>query len=142
MSLALFCFVALSQVDQIPPPSVSEQIKISLITKYMVDVNFDEKKIKEFEKRLDSMSERQLRVLAEYYNEQLAKREQIQKAKINFYQQELLNQAILNKQQAEAYRDHLKREYDQKLLQGQMEQNLVRQHLMNLNGNYGRRYRW
>jgi len=139
MNIALFCLLALSQVSSEPvitPPSPSEEMKVWLITKFMVDVNFNEEKIKDFEKRLDSMSERHLRVLVEYYKEQIAKREQLRQSQINFHQQELLNQVILNKQQSQAYRDHLKREYDQKILQGQMEQNLVRQHLMNLNRNY------
>jgi hypothetical protein len=118
--------------------SETEDLKVWLLTRLIVEVNFDENKIAEIEKRLDKMSDRQVRILVEYYKEQVAKRDQAEAARQKYMQQNLLNQAQLDLQQAQAYRDHLKREHQQRVLQGERETNLVRQNI--LNQMYGNRY--
>jgi hypothetical protein len=156
----VFLILALGQVGQLPPPPAPslppaqvqsqspdastasvEELKVWLLTRMIVELSFNEEKISEFEKRLDKMSERQVRMLIEFYKERVAKREQAEAARQQYMQAQVLNQAQLDLTQAQAYRDHLAREYQQRILQGQMETNLVRQNILNQQrmgyGNYG-----
>lgn len=112
-----------------PPQSVrhSERLKTYLLTRLTVDLNFDAAKIAEVERKLDKMSKRQLQVLANVYYERATARKEWEQQSLKNQQQLVLNQAQLNLQRAQAYRDHLKREYDRALVQQQMEQNLLQQ---------------
>lgn|GEM_PF-3814265 len=117
-----------------PAAGASESVtemKTWLLTRLIVDLSFDPQKIAEVEKMIDTMSEQQMRVLVAVYKERSTKRDQSSKAQLDVSQQQLLNQAKLDLQQAEAYRDHLKREYDRQILQGHMTQNLVYQNILN-----------
>lgn len=111
----------------------SEDMKVWLLTKLIVEVNFDEKKIEQIEARLDKMSDRQLRILIETYKERVEKRDQAEAARQNYMQQQISNQAKLDLMQAQSYRDHLAREFDQRIAQSKMESNLVRQNIQNNN---------
>lgn len=108
-------------------------MKVWLLTKLIVEVNFDEKKIEQIEARLDKMSDRQLRILIETYKERVEKRDQAEAARQNYMQQQISNQAKLDLMQAQSYRDHLAREFDQRIAQSKMESNLVRQNIQNNN---------
>ena len=127
--------------------STTEELKAWLLTRLIVELSFNEVKIAETEKRLDTMNERQLCILIEVYKERVAKRDQAEAARQQYMQQQLLNQAVLDLMTAQGYRDHLQREHHMSLLQKQMETNLVRQNIQNQNrfnngggfgyGNYG-----
>ncbi len=108
-------------------------MKVWLLTKLIVEVNFDEKKIEQIETRLDKMSERQLRILIETYKERVEKRDKAEAARQSYMQQQILNQAKLDLMQSQIYKDHLAREFDQRIAQSKMESNLVRQNIQNNN---------
>jgi hypothetical protein len=115
----------------------------------MVELNFDEIKIKEVEQRLDKCSDRQIKMLVVFYKDRVAKRDQAEAARQKFMNQEVLNQAKLDLEQAKAYRDYLAREFKATAIQKEQETNLVRQNIQNQNmyrnygnyrnGNYNRR---
>lgn len=111
----------------------SEELKAWLLSRLIIELNFDEPKLAQVEKRLDNMSERQLRVLIELYKDRVAKRDQAEAARREYMQQMVLNQAKLDLQRAQGYKEFLQREYQRKILQGEMETNLVRQNIQNNN---------
>ena len=112
-------------------PKSAEEMRNWMLAQLIVDLAFDTKKVADVERMLASMNERQLQTLTDVYTERAAKRELAEKLPPEAAKQQALDQAKLNLQQAEAYRDFLKREYDRRILQGQMEQNLVRQNIAN-----------
>lgn len=116
----------------------TEEMKSWLLARLIIDLSFDPQKSAEVERMLGRMNEQQLRALVAAYQERTAAGNAGASpprpnpaGNLNPSDQQALEQAKLNKQQAEAYRDHLKREYDRRLLQGYMNQNLVRQTLIN-----------
>jgi hypothetical protein len=122
-----------------PPSSVAESaqdLKTWLLARLIIDLSFDTQKSADVERMLDRMNEQQLRALVAAYKERTSEQKQQQKMRTSKGQPETANdpaleQAKLDKQQAEAYRDHLKREYDRRVLQGHMTQNLVYQSIVN-----------
>lgn len=135
LSLAL-----LGQVEASSPNSTSEspaatatseELKAWLLSRLIIELSFDEAKIADTERRLDNMNERQLRVLIELYKDRVAKRDAAEAARRRYMEQMVLNQAQLDLQRAQGYKEYLQREYQRQILQGQMEQNLVRQHILN-----------
>lgn len=117
--------------QSVAPVETFEDLKTWLLTRLIVDLNFDAQKSAEVERLINTLSEQQLRVLIGVYKERTAQRDQASKSQREANQQMTLDQARLNLQQAEAYRDHLKREYDYRILQGFMTQNLVYQNIVN-----------
>jgi hypothetical protein len=113
------------------PAETFDEMKTWLLTRLIVDLNFDAQKAAEVEGLINTLNEQQLRVLIGVYKERSAKRDQVSKSQREANQQQTLDQAKLNLQQAEAYRDHLKREHDYRILQGVMTQNLVYQNIVN-----------
>lgn len=144
LSLALLGQVEANPANSPGATATTEELKVWLLSRLIVELNFDETKLADTEKRLDKMTDRQLRVLIEVYKDRVAKREAAEVAKRKYMEQMALNQATLNLQKAQAYKEYLQREYQRRILQGQMEQNLVRQNIVNQqrfwNGGYG--YRW
>lgn len=108
-----------------------EELKTWLLTRLIVDLSFDTQKATEVSKMLDTLSDREVRVLIGVYKAQAAKRDSFLKNHQVTVEQQTADQAKLNLQQAESYRDHLKREYDRQILQGYMTQNLNYQNLVN-----------
>ena len=118
------------------PVDSAEELRNWLLARLVIDSSFDEKKSSEARRLLATMNERQLTTLVAAYKERMAKPATVtpaaaQSPTTDPAQQQALDQAKLNLQQAEAYRDHLKREYDRRILQGQMTQNLVYQNIVN-----------
>jgi hypothetical protein len=117
------------------PRQTAEEMRTWLLARLVIDSAFDEKKSAEAQRLLSTMNEQQLTALVEAYKERAPRPAPAAKSAANSTltatQQQELDQARLNLQQAEAYRDHLKREYDRRLLQGQMTQNLVYQNIVN-----------
>jgi hypothetical protein len=135
-------------VDLPPNPAVdqSEDLRTWLLARLVIDSSFDERKSTEARRLLATMNESQLKALVAAYKERTEKEKSLKGAAANSTpldanQQIALDNAKLNLQQAEAYRDHLKREYDRQILQGQMTQNLVYQNIVNnqmmMNRTYG-----
>lgn len=116
----------------------ADEMRTWLLARLVIDSGFDEKKSAEAQRLLSTMNEQQLNALVAAYKERTARPATTStpapaatNSTLTTGQQQQLDQAKLNLQQAEAYRDHLKREYDRRLLQGQMEQNLVYQNIVN-----------
>lgn len=133
-----------------PASSSAEDMKKWLLARLIVDLSFDPQKSAEVERLLNTLDEQQLLVLVAVYQEKLAQKAQVGRTP-SASNQQAIEQAKLNLQQAEAYRDHLKREYDRSILQGYMTQNLVQQNILNnqamlylqspyLNGTFGYGY--
>ena len=116
-------------------------MKVWLLTQLIVELSFNEEKIKEVEVRLDKMNDRQVRMLIELYKERVAKRDQAEAARQWYMQQQVLNQAQLDLMRAQGYKEFLQREHQQRIVQGEMESNLVRQNIQNnnrmQNGSFG-----
>ena len=108
-----------------------EQMRAWLMAQLIIDMSFDVQKSAEVRQLLDGMNEEQMRILIGVYKERSAKRDLSAKPELNTQQKQLLDQAKSDLQQAEALRDHLKQEYDRRILQGYMTQNLVYQNLVN-----------
>ena len=118
----------------VPSPSTTESVddlRTWLLARLIVDMSFDVQKSGEVERMLNRMDERQMRALVAAYKEKSERKSQSSIVQKETSQQQALDQAKLDQQQAEAYRDHLKREYDRSLLQGHMTQNLVYQNALN-----------
>ncbi|MEI8019839.1 MAG: hypothetical protein WCH39_16665 [Schlesneria sp.] len=118
----------------VPSPSATESVddlRTWLLARLIVDMSFDVQKSGEVERMLNRMDERQMRALVDAYKEKSERKAQSSVVQKETSQQQSLDQAKLDLQQAEAYRDHLKREYDRSLLQGHMTQNLVFQNAVN-----------
>ena len=140
------------QIDSPPPPlpastlesspnssATTEDLKVWLLTRLIVEMSFNEEKIKEVEVRLDKMSDRQVRMLIEIYKDRVAKRDAFAAQQQWYMQQSVMNQAQLDLMRANGYKEYLQREHQQRILQGERETNLVRQNIMNnnraMNGN-------
>lgn len=91
---------------------------------------FSEEKFFEVEAKLKKMNPSQLRALREAAEIRMQEAKRVKKLQ----QEAVLNQATLNLQKAQAYRDHLKREFGIKLLQSFRETQLMR-------SNFGYGYR-
>ena len=102
-----------------------------LLARLVVDLAFDAQKSNEVKTLIATMDDNQMRFLVEYYNERAAKRDQAVKPASTTSDQQSLEQAQLNLQQLEAYRDHLQRDFDLKVLNGFMNQNLLYQNMVN-----------
>ena len=109
----------------------AEEMRVWLLARLVIDSAFDEKKSAEAQRLLASMNERQLNALVAAYKERTATPRQASRPPVDSAPSQASDQAKLNLQQAEAFRDHLKREYDRRILQGQMTQNLVSQNIVN-----------
>ena len=109
----------------------AEEMRVWLLARLVIDSSFDEKKSAEAQRLLASMNERQLNALVAAYKERTATPRLASKPPVDSASSQASDQAKLNLQQAEAFRDHLKREYERRLLQGQMTQNLVQQNIVN-----------
>lgn len=122
-------------VDSSPNSSTAstEELKAWLLSRLIIELSFNEEKLVQVEKRLDNMSERQLRILIDLYKDRVAKRDQAEAARQQYMQQQVLNQAKLDLMRAQGYKEFLEREYQRKILQGEMETNLVRQNIQNNN---------
>lgn len=120
-----------------------EEMRSWLLARMVIDLSFDERKSAEAKRLLSTMNEQQLTALVAAYKERQGKpvapaptgadapKPSTPSQPLTAAQQQELDQAKLNLQKAEAYRDHLKRTYDQRILQGQMMQNLVYQNIVN-----------
>ena len=102
-----------------------------MLTQLMVELKFDPVKIQQLSDQLETVNEEQLSMLVQAYKDRVAKRDQFAQQQQKHAEQTMINQALLDKQEAEAFRNHLDREYQQRILQGNMEQNLFRQNLIN-----------
>ena len=109
----------------------AEELRVWLLARLVIDSAFDEKKSAEAQRLLASMNERQLNALVAAYKERTATPRLASKPPVDSAPSQASDQATLNLRQAEAFRDHLKREYDRRILQGQMTQNLVSQNIVN-----------
>jgi len=135
----------LSSPNSINEPPVAtattEELKVWLLSRLIIELSFDEAKIADTERRLDKMSDRQLRILIELYRDRVAKRDTAEADRRRYMEQQVLNQAKLDLQRAQSYKEHLQREYQRQILQGQMEQNLIQQNIVNQqrfwNGGWG-----
>lgn len=121
-----------------PAPAVQsvEEMRAWLLSRLIIDMSFDAQKSLEVKQLMETMNESQMKALIAAYKEQIQKNRAAAStpSRNTVYspaEQQLLDQAKLDRQQAETYRDHLKREYDRQLLQGQMTQNLVYQNIVN-----------
>lgn len=151
VSLAL-----MGQTDIAPPPAPAvakpapsavstpatagspEEMRSWLLARLIIDLSFDPQKSADVERMLDRMNEQQLRALVGAYVERMESDKGAVRpprptatGSLSPSDQQAFEQAKLNKQQAEAYRDYLKREYDRRVLQGYMNQNLVHQSIVN-----------
>ena len=112
----------------------AEEMRTWLLARLVIDSAFDERKSAEAQRLLATMNTQQLSALVAAYQERTTKSVKpavSTTSPTDPSQQAAVDQAKLNLQQAQAYRDHLKREYDRRLLQGQMTQNLVYQNILN-----------
>ncbi|MBS0206538.1 MAG: hypothetical protein JSS49_26920 [Planctomycetes bacterium] len=118
----------------------AESMRNWLLARLVIDSGFDEQKSSEARRLLDTMNTAQLTTLVTAYKERMAKPAPAAAPQLPVadksvstdpVQQQAMDQAKLNLQQAEAYRDYLKREYDRRILQGHMTQNLVYQNILN-----------
>lgn len=116
-----------------PAADNAEEMRSWLLARLVIDSSFDEKKSQEAQRLLAMMNTQQLNALVTAYKEKQAKVSSAPTAQTatDPQQRAAVDQAKLNLQQAEAYRDHLKREYDRRILQGHMTQNLVQQNILN-----------
>lgn len=108
-----------------------EELKSWLLASLIIELNFDESKIAEVEQRLNNCTDMQIRVLVQLYKDRIAKRDQAEAVRKQYFEQSILNQAKLDLQQAQAYRNHLGRELQLSIVQKNMETNLVRQNILN-----------
>lgn len=108
-----------------------DEMKAWLLARLIIDMSFDAEKSLEVRRLIDTMNEQQMRMLIAAYQEKAAKSDPLAKTPLASTPQQGFDEAKLNLQQAQAYRDHLKREYDRQVLQGQMTQNLVYQNIVN-----------
>ena len=141
MTPVLFSLVLLCQSEiGVPPAPAAEavaqpvhqsvdEMRSWLLARLVIDSSFDEKKSAEARRLLDTMNEDQLKALVAAYQERTTR--PTRTTTPTTAQQQELDQAKLQLQQAESYRDHLKREYDRRILQGQMTQNLIQQNILN-----------
>lgn len=141
----IFCLSLFSQNEIGVPPAPAadlaatpatdnaEEMRTWLLARLVIDSSFDEKKSLEAQRLLATMNVPQLNALVSAYKEKMGKAVVAPSAQTTTdpQQRAAFDQAKLNLQQAEAYRDHLKREYDRRILQGQMTQNLVQQNILN-----------
>lgn len=125
--------LAAALFGQVSEPQSTEELKSWLLSRLIVELKFDEAKITQVGERLDRMSDREIRILINVYKDRIEKRDQAEYVRQQYMQQMLENQAKLDLQRAQAFKEHLKREYDRSILQGKMEQNLVRQNIQNNN---------
>jgi hypothetical protein len=107
-----------------------DDLKIWLLTRLIVDMSFDSKKSAEVERLINTMNERQLRELIAVYKERTGPRQPPTKSQQENEQQQAEVRAKMNLQQAQAWRDDLKHQYDFRLLQTQMAQSLVTQNIL------------
>ena len=115
-----------------PALNNAEEMRSWLLARLVIDSSFDATKSAEAQRLLANMNVQQLNALVAAYKELNAKPRSAPQPSLDTTQsQQSLDQAKLNLQQVEAYRDHLKREYDRSILQGQMTQNLVYQNIVN-----------
>lgn len=115
------------------PSSTTEDLKVWLLTQLIVELSFNEEKVKEVETRLDKMTDRQVRMLIEFYRDRVAKRDQAEAYRQWYMQQQVVNQAQLDLMRAEGYKEHLQREHQQRIIQGEKETNIMRQNIQNNN---------
>ena len=118
-----------------PAANSAEEMRVWLLARLVIDASFDEKKSAEAQRLLANMNEPQLIALVAAYKERAAAPRPAVKPLVGVApspgSDQATDQAKLNLQQLEAYRDHLKREYDRRILQGHMTQNLVAQNILN-----------
>lgn len=107
------------------------EMRAWLLAQLTIDQAFDATKSAEVAKLLEAMDELQMRSLIKVYKERTANRGRLPSSNQEAQQKQVLDQAKLDLQQAETYRDHLKREYDRQLLTGFANQNLVYQNIVN-----------
>ena len=107
------------------------EMRAWLLAQLTIDQAFDATKSAEVAKLLEAMDELQMRSLIKVYKERTANRGRLASTAQEPQQKQVLDQAKLDLQQAEAYRDHLKREYDRQVLNGFANQNLVYQNIVN-----------
>lgn len=118
-------------VHAIPGAQSTQDLRDWLLARLVVDLGFDVQKSNEVKELLTTMDDKQVRFLVDYYKERAAQRAQPIKQASATAEQQAAEQAALNLQQLEAYRDHLRREFDLKVLNGQMNQNLLYQNMIN-----------
>jgi len=97
-----------------------------LLANLITSLNFDTAKMEEVQRRLDRMSPSQIRILVQVYQTKLEERNQMLAVQRKAYEDSVMAQAQLNLQRAQAYRDHLKREYDYTITVKQQEIELMR----------------
>lgn len=142
--LICLAFLGQSEVGVPPAPAAemvaspeagsAEEMRTWLLARLVIDSSFDEAKSNEARRLLATMNDQQLKALVAAYKERTAAKPAVTTASASSQdpqQQATLDEAKLNLQKAEAYRDYLKREYDRRILQGQMAQNLVYQNIVN-----------
>ena len=104
----------------------AQQQREWLLAHLIVHQQFDGEKARLTQQMLDGMSASQLNTLVNVYKMQTEKVRQQDEASQRIAEQKALNDAELNLKRAEAYRDHLKREYQLRLLVKQQELEVMR----------------
>lgn len=107
--VACALMIGAEQVDEV-------QQKREWLFAHLVNVNFDSKQIKKLQAKLSRMTPSQINVLVEVYKMRWAQREKALQEQRRYREQMLLAQAQLNLNKVRAYRDHLAREYQYKIL--------------------------
>ena len=98
------------------PVDETQQKREWLSAHLIVNANFDADQIKDLQRKLDRMTPSQVNVLVEVYKMRWAQKQQAIQEQREYREQMLLGQAKLNLERAKAYRNHLAREYQYKIL--------------------------
>lgn len=127
-----FCLILLVACGQVNNPAPvpadwAKDTKAAIIAEMLLNPQTTPEKVEAVRKQLNQLTEDQLRAVVKAY--EMRKVQQAQLGQQN--QQALLQQAQLDNQEAQAFSRHLDREYQQRLLQGHMEQNLFTQNMLN-----------
>ena len=134
MMNALLLTVAILGQSQTSEETQAQQNREWLLARLHAANNFDENMFFEVEAKLGRMNPSQLRVLREAAEIRMKEAQRVKELQ----QQAVMNQALLNLQKAQSFRDHLKREFDITLLQKKRETELFRtMYLQRLQQPYG-----
>lgn len=113
MYVVMITFVLLGQVNQPNQPTVeipeTQVMKEEMLAH--IYVNKGQEAMAKAEEMFESQSDRQIRIIYKIFTQKKKEAEQTQKAQ----RQAILDQAKLNLANAQAYRDHLKREFQMKM---------------------------
>jgi len=97
----------------------AQQNREWFLSRFMVDMqmagNYTPEAFAKVEEQVNKLPPERVNMMVEYYKQAKASQDQYKAQQQKVQQQMALNQAKLNLQRAQAYRDHLKREFDMKI---------------------------